>query len=84
MADNDSIIIKPVESLKNIAGLTPAGRRENRKRRQQLKRENEQDSEAEGQLNEIIDEQQSPIDMAGDKKEQSDLIFSQRTDERMK
>ena len=72
MADNDSIIIKPVESLKNIAGLTPTGRRENRKRRQQLKRENEQDSEAEGQLNETIDEQQSPIDIAGDKKEQSD------------
>ena len=72
MADNDSIIIKPVEGLQNIAGLTLTGRRENRKRRQQLKRENEQDSEADGQLNETVDEQQLPIDMAGDKKEQSD------------
>ena len=74
MADNDSIIIKPVEGLQNIAGLTPTGRRENRKRRQQLKRQNEQDSEAEGQLNETIDEQQSPIDIDGDKKEQSDAV----------
>ena len=73
MADNDSIIIKPVESLKNIAGLTPAGRRENRKRKQQLKKENEQGSETESQINETIDEQQLPIDIAGkDKKEQSD------------
>ena len=55
MAENDSIIIKPVESLQNIAGLTPAGRRENKKRRQQLKRENEQGSEAESQLNETMD-----------------------------
>jgi len=33
MADNDYHIIKPVESLKNIAGLTPAQRRKERKRR---------------------------------------------------
>jgi len=71
MADNDSTIIKPVEGLQNITGLTPAGRRENRKRRQQLSRENEQDSETEGQSNETIDKQQLPVDTAGYKNEQS-------------
>jgi len=33
MADNNYHIIKPVESLKNIARLTPAQRRKERKRR---------------------------------------------------
>jgi len=36
MADNDFNIIKPVENLQNIAGLTPAKRREQRKKRQNL------------------------------------------------
>ncbi|UCC23583.1 MAG: hypothetical protein JSW23_05890 [Planctomycetota bacterium] len=36
MADNDSSIIKPVESLQNIGTLKPVKRREERKRRQYL------------------------------------------------
>jgi hypothetical protein len=54
MADYDSNMIKPVESLKNITGLTPAKRREERKRRQQLHQENEENGEQE--LNEAVDE----------------------------
>ncbi len=34
MADSDYNMIKPVEGLPNIPGLTPAKRREERKRRQ--------------------------------------------------
>jgi hypothetical protein len=36
MADYDSNLIKPVESLGNIAGLAPAKRRRERRRRRQL------------------------------------------------
>jgi len=57
MADNDSNIIKPVESLHNIAGLTPTKRREQRKRRQNLNAE--ENKEPEEQLNEPVDEQDS-------------------------
>ena len=31
MADKDSSMVKPVESLQNIGGVTPAKRREKRK-----------------------------------------------------
>lgn len=55
MADKDSNIIKPVESLQNITGLTPARRREERKRRQDLHKKQEQETEEEP--NETIDEQ---------------------------
>ena len=34
MADSNSNIINPVETMQNIAGVTPAKRREERKRRQ--------------------------------------------------
>jgi hypothetical protein len=37
MAEYDSNMIKPVEGLPNIKGLAPAKRREERKRRQQLR-----------------------------------------------
>ena len=33
MPDNDYNIIKPVETLQNVAGLTPAKRRKQKKRR---------------------------------------------------
>jgi len=39
MPDSDINIIKPVEGSQNIAGTTPAKRREHRKRRQQLARQ---------------------------------------------
>jgi hypothetical protein len=45
MADNDSSIIKPVESLQNIGNLTPTKRREQRKRRQDLQKQDKQPSE---------------------------------------
>jgi hypothetical protein len=35
MADSDSNIIKPVETMQNLPGVTPAKRREERKRRQE-------------------------------------------------
>ena len=58
MADYDSNMIKPVEGLQNITGLTPVKRREQRKRKQQFPEENkEKDESAEGELSESIDEQ---------------------------
>ena len=47
MPDNDSSIIKSVEGLQNIAALTPAKRREQRKRRQNLNEKKEHQSELE-------------------------------------
>ncbi len=55
MADYDSNIIKPVEGLQSITGLTPAKRRQERKRRQQLQQENEEKDEQ--QMNEAFEEQ---------------------------
>lgn len=63
MPDNDYNIIKPVESLHNIAGLNPAKRREQRKRRQNLNAE--QDEEAEQELNDSL-EKQSPDNVPTD------------------
>jgi len=58
MADYDSNMIKPVEGLQNITGLTPVKRREQRKRKQQFPEENkEKDESAEGELSEAVDEQ---------------------------
>ena len=45
MADYDSNLIKPVDSLQNISGLTPVKHREERKPRQQLQHENNEDDE---------------------------------------
>ncbi|HUS71953.1 MAG TPA: hypothetical protein VMY06_02720 [Sedimentisphaerales bacterium] len=63
MADSDSNIIKPVDSLQNIPA---AGRRENRKRRQQPQKENKEYSEQE--QNSSADEQdlQSELDESED------------------
>ena len=55
MADYDSNMIKPVEGLQSITGLTPAKRREERKRRQQLHQENE--GKDEQQMDESFEEQ---------------------------
>ena len=53
MADNDHNIIKPVDGLQNIAGLTPAKRREERKKQQNLPEQKDQQRElAEDELNE--------------------------------
>ncbi len=45
MADYDSNMIKPVEGLQSITGLTPAKRRQERKRRQQFNKESEEKDE---------------------------------------
>jgi hypothetical protein len=47
MADNDSNIIKPVESMQNITGLTPARRREQGKHQGNLHEEESGESEQE-------------------------------------
>ena len=47
MADSGSNIIKPVESLQNIPGLTPTRRREHKKHRQQPHEKNKEHSEQE-------------------------------------
>lgn len=68
MPDNDYNIIKPVESLHNIAGLTPAKRREERKRRQNMHAE--QNEEAEQELNDSLDQERPdkrPVDDENDR-----------------
>lgn len=45
MADYDSNLIKPVKGLQNITGLTPTRRREDGKRRQQLRQEEDEFTE---------------------------------------
>ncbi len=46
MADYDSNLIKPVQSLQNIAGLAPAKRRKERGRRRQLPEEGTEHDES--------------------------------------
>jgi len=53
MADNNFNLIKPVENLQNVAGVTPTKRREERKQKQQMHKQNEQQDE---ELNEQTDE----------------------------
>ncbi len=55
MADYDSNMIKPVVGLQGITGLTPAKRREERKRRQQLHLGNEEKDEQ--QMDESLEQQ---------------------------
>ena len=56
MADNNNII-KPVESLQNIASLTPAKRRkEGKKQQNSHERQNRQREFAEEELNETSEE----------------------------
>jgi len=55
MANNDSSIIKPVEGMQNIAGLTPARRREQDKQQRNL--HEEKSGESEQETNELVDEQ---------------------------
>jgi len=63
MADYDSNLIKPVDSLKNVTGISPVKHREDRKRRQQLHHENEEkDESARG-------EETPPEEQAGNKRD---------------
>ena len=45
MAENDFNMVKPVESLQNISGLSPAKCSEERKRRQNTSGQKKEDSE---------------------------------------
>jgi hypothetical protein len=53
MADYDSNLIKPVDNLKNIAGMDPVKHREERKRRQQLNPGGEEKGETKKGLNSL-------------------------------
>ncbi len=75
MADYDSNMIKPVEGLQSITGLTPTKRREERKRRRQLQQENEE--EGEQQLDESVDEQ----DMADSPEKQTENRANRNPDD---
>ncbi len=69
MADNDSNTIKPVESLQNIPVLTPAKRREQGKRRQQLHKGNKEHPEQE--QNNLADEQNLDVELTENENDQS-------------
>ncbi len=62
MADSDSSIIKPVDSLLSIPTVTPAGRRENRKRRQQPQKGDKEYSEQEQNSSADEKDSQSELD----------------------
>jgi hypothetical protein len=67
MAEYDSNMIKPVESLQNFSRLNPTGRREERKRRQQLQEQNDEEKESsEDKLKENIDEYKEEPDETPD------------------
>jgi hypothetical protein len=56
MADNEHDIIKSVEVLHNIGSLSPAQRRQERKKRQNLTRQNDQERKfTEDELNKSTD-----------------------------
>ncbi len=72
MADNDSNTVKPVESLQNIPVLTPAKRREQRKRRSAeggLHKGNKEHSEQE--QNNLADEQDLDVELTENENDQS-------------
>lgn len=73
MADNDYNIIKPIESLKNITGLTPAKRREERKRRQNLPAENKEKGKQ--QMNESVDQQNHKNKLNNDENDQHSIDY---------
>jgi hypothetical protein len=57
MADNDYNIIKPVESMKNVGDITPAKRREERKKRQNSREQKDRQRQLAGDsLNQSIEE----------------------------
>jgi len=73
MADNDSNIIKPVESLQNIPVLTPAKRREQGKRRQPLHKGNKEHSEQE--QNNLADEQDLDVELTENENDRDTIDY---------
>ena len=73
MAENDSNIIKPVESLQNIPLLTPAKRREERKHRQQLHKKNKEHPE-EKQDN-LVDELDTDAELTENENDENTIDY---------
>jgi hypothetical protein len=73
MADDVYNTIKPVESLKNVTGLTPAKRREEKKRRPNPRKEQKQESEL--QSDESAREQDHDDELAVDKGDQHSIDY---------
>ena len=71
MADNDSNVIKPVESLQNIAGLNPVERRKERKRRQQFSRTKENHPDREENTEKNTNDEILPLDSTENENEHS-------------
>ena len=63
MADTDFTIIKPVEGLQNVHGLSPTTRREERRRRQEPSNKHREDAEDQSQPDDASEE---PKPNAGD------------------
>jgi hypothetical protein len=74
MADNDSSIIKPVEGMQNIAGLTPARRREQGK--QQRDPHEEKSGESEQETNESAGEQDLNNELTVNSEDKSTIDYS--------
>ncbi|MHC4460070.1 MAG: hypothetical protein ACYS6W_14060 [Planctomycetota bacterium] len=73
MADNDYHIIKPAEGLQNIEALTPTRRREERKRKRNLAKQNNKEPEEE--LNESADQQDLGNEPAENESEQNTIDY---------
>lgn len=73
MADNDSNTIKPVESLQNIPVLTPAKRREQGKRRQQLHKGNKEHPELE--QDNLADEQDLDVELTENENDRDTIDY---------
>jgi len=57
MADTDFTIIKPVEGLQNVQGLSPTKRREERRRRQEPSSQHREPVEAQDESDDVSEEQ---------------------------
>ncbi|MHC4622276.1 MAG: hypothetical protein ACYS4W_00060 [Planctomycetota bacterium] len=73
MPDGDYNTVKPVESLQNITQLTPAKRREERKRRRDSHTKNKQESEHE--LDRSAQEKDLNDEFAEDNDEQHSIDY---------
>ena len=73
MADNDYHIIKPTEGLQNIEGLTPTRRREERKRKQNLNKQNKKEPVEE--LNESVDQEGPGNELTENESDQNSIDY---------
>ncbi len=73
MADNDSNTIKPVESLQNIPVLTPAKRREQGKRHQQLHKGNKEHPEQ--KQNNLAGEQDLDVELTKNENDRDTIDY---------